>query len=490
MERNVLGLLAEALEPELTRLHANRFGLGEKHDASGTVTNQMFHGPGGLLTYPGVDPAVFHTIVGNKGILGELPTSPSVYTNPTFWTITGIRADVGSEKSGVCDNAPTAGLTKGCLATSVFGRYERATKEFEINSIGQRVDRADPMDLRMIGSPIAQSGIFASGAMSPATPADILRSQMAKLFWERNVSIHRLLSDQIWTGNPTNNAAAGGYKEMTGIQLLVNTGYVDAETNTSCPSMDSDLKNFAYARVDATGSGALLIDALSYLYMTRKSLAERTGVMPVRWVFVMREELFWEITKIWPCSYLTYMCQLTGQQQVVVNAADQVAMRDDLRKNKYLIINGDRIEVILDDGIPYTTNTDNANVTSGCAASDIYMLPMSIVGGVSTLFMEYFDYGNPEIGAALGTGLVLGRVEGAFLTWPRQLNTCVVFQSKVEPRLILRTPWLAGRLQNIVYCPTQFIRTSFPADPYFVNGGVTERPGPSFYDLWNVSRDQ
>lgn len=482
---DVIGALAQALEPALTRLAAQRYGVGQKHNASGTVTDQMFHGPGGLLTYPGVDPIVFHTVVGNKGILGNLPTMPSVDTNPTYYTITGIRADTGDEKTNVCDNAPTAGLVKGCLTTSVFGRYERATREFELNQIGQRRDRADPMDLTLIGSPIHASGLFTEGALSPQTPADILRSQLAKLFWERNASMHNLLCQQTWTGNPTNNSAGGGYKELTGLQLLVNTGYVDAENNTSCPSMDSDLKEFSYQRIDASGVGNLAVDALSYLYMTRKALAERTGVMPVRWVFAMREELFWELTKIWPCSYLTYMCNLGNNGQVVnVNAADQVAMRDDLRKNRYLIINGDRIDVILDDGIPMTTNTDDANVTSGCGASDIYLLPMSVVGGRSVLYLEYFDYGNPELTGALETGMVLGRREGAFLTWPRQLNTCVVFQSKIEPRLVLRTPWLAGRLQHVQFCPTQWGRSPFPGDPYTIDGGNTERPGPSFYDIW------
>ena len=65
--------------------------------------------------------------------------------------------------------------------------------------------------------------------------------------------------------------------------------------------------------------------------------------------------------------------------------------------------------------------------------------------------------------------MILGRIEGAFLSWPRQTNQCVVWQTKVEPRLVLRTPWLAARLQNVVYCPTQHVRESFPADPYHVD---------------------
>ncbi|HLE04563.1 MAG TPA: hypothetical protein VI729_08145 [Anaerolineales bacterium] len=483
---NPMDALAEALYPVLEQMRGRQYGTGYKHDASGTPQVAGYtHGPGGVLSFPGVDPDVFHTIVGNKGILGQIPTKGSLYTNPTYYTITGVQGTSGSEKNYVCADAPTAGLMKACLLTSVFGRYERATPELEINRLGALVDRADPMDLRLWGSPIHTSGPFASPPHSPANPADLLRNEVSRKFWELNVAMHRLLNQQLWTGNPVNNTGGGGYKELTGLQLLVNTGYNDAETAQACPSLDSDLKNFNYRRIDAAGNGTLLVDAISTMYHFVKDLADRTGMMPVRWVFAMRAELFWEITKVWPCSYLTYRCQVTGNEQVQINAADQVRFRDEMRAGSYLLIDGERVEVVLDDGIPEATNTTNANVTSGCFASDIYLLPMSVIGGQSSLYLEYFEYSNPSITDALGN-LVLGRIEGAFLVWPRQTNQCVVWQEKIEPRLVLRTPWLAGRLQNVQYCPLQHTREPFPTDPYFVDGGRISRSGPSFADIWEV----
>lgn len=479
MNNDILRQLAEALAPELQK------AIGRKHTASGTpISTGYSHGPGGILRFPGVDPDVFQTIVGTKGILNMLPAKPSVYTNPTYQTITGVRDDSGSEKTDPCDNAPTAGLIKSCILTSVFGRYERATPELELNRLGQLSDMADPMDLSLVGSPIDGAGVFNLAELK--TPADLLRNEVSRKFFELNVSFHRILSVQLWQGNPANNSAGGGYKEMTGFQLLVNTGHLDAQTGTSCPSIDSDLKNFNYARVDAGANGALLVDALSNMYRTRRDLAERTGVAPVRFVFVMRPELFWEITSVWPCSYLTYRCQVSGNQQVQINAADQVRMRDDMRRGKYLLLDGEQIEVILDDGIPVATSTTNANVTEGCQSSDIYLISMSVAGGRAVTFLEYFDYNNPSLSAALGaSNMVLARVDGSFLVWPRQINQCVVWQAKVEPRLVIRTPWLCGRLQNVMFCPTQQARQPFPDDPYFVDGGRTGRPETPYYSLWN-----
>ncbi len=482
METKALEGLAELLAPIMDKQKAERFGV--KHDASGTPLAAGYaHGPGGILSFPGTDPDVFQTVVGNMGILGSLPTKSSLYTNPTYSIITGVQGDTGDEKNTVCEDAPVAGLKKVCIVTSVFGRYERATQELELNRLGQRVDRADPMDLRLVGSPIHQSGVFASGAHSPATPGDMLTNEVVQKLWERNISMHRLLSRQLWLGNPVNNSGGGGYKEMTGFDQLINTGHVDAETGTSCPSVDSDIKNFNYGNIGVAGQGDALIDALSNMYRFVRSLALRTGVMPVRWVFVMRDAAFWEITKVWPCSYLSYRCQLPANAELIVDGAEQVRMRDEMRAGNYLLIDGERIDVILDDGINEDTPATNANVTEGCFASDIYLVPMSVVGGRAVTFLEYFDYTNPSISSALGN-LVLARVEGAFLTWVRQTNQCVVWQTKVEPRLVMRTPWLAGRLQNVQYCTPQHPRDPFPTDPYFVDGGRTSRPGPSYYSAW------
>jgi len=484
-------VLVRELAPLLEQERGRRYGVGYKHDATGTPNAQYAHGPGGLLTYPGVDPLIFHTVVGNKGILGQLPTKPSLYTNPTYFTITGVQGDTGAEKTTVCTNAPYAGLKKGCLTTSVFGRYERATREVELNRLGQLVDRADPMDIRLIGSPIHEAHIFAGGPESPGIPGDLLTNEIRQKFWERNVSIHRLLSLQLWRGTPVNNSAGGGYKELTGFELLVNTGYVDAETGARCFALDSDIKNFNWACISTNANNAdNLVWYVSEMYKYLRSLAERTGLSPVRWVLAMREDLFWEITSIWPCSYLTFRClnQNVGgmTNEVVVNTgAEQVRMRDEMRAGKYLLINGERIEVVMDDGITEWSAVNEGHLAPGCFSSDIFFIPMSVVGGQAVTFLEYFDYTNPSISDALAN-MVLGRVEGPFITWPRQTNQCVVWQTKIEPRLVLRTPWLAGRIQNVCYCPLQHIRQPFPNDPYFLDGGKTSRPGPSFHDLWDA----
>lgn len=481
---DALDVLTEALLPRLVQAQGRRYGI--KHDASGTPQSVGYsHGPGGNLSFPGVDPTLFHAVMGASSMLGMLPATPSEYTNPTYYTITGVQDITGAEKTAVCANAPSAGLMKACLTTSVFGRYERATTELELNRLGQRNDRADPMDLTLVGSPLDTSGIF--GGPRAGTPGDLLTNEVARKFWELSVSFHRLLSLQLWQGNPDNNNAAGAYKEMTSFSVLVNTGYVDAENGVACPAVDSYVANFGSARIDSNSQA--FVAALTNIYYQLKDRAFRMGMTPVRWVIAMRPQLFYEVSALWPCAYLTYRCQTTASsnERVVIDSTEQIRMRDEMRAGRYLLIDGERVEVVLDDGIAETDGNEGA-VPRGCFSSDIYFIPMSVVGGRAVTYMEYLDYNNPSLSDALsGANMILGRAEGPFLTWPRQTNQCVVWQSKTEPRLVMRTPWLAGRLRNVLYCPIQHTRDAFPADSYFADGGRTSRQGPSYYNIWQSS---
>lgn len=459
-----------------------------KHNASGTPAATGYaHGPGGLLTYPGVDPMVFSTIQGAYGgILSELPTKSSLFTNPLYEVVTGVQAQSGNNKNAVCDNAPVAGLMKAGMHTAPFGRYELATREMELNRMGQRNNRGDPLDLRLMNNPISGS-IFDTSLGDGMSRT--LTNEYEKALFERAVAFHRLLSRQIWTGTSASNSAGGGYKELNGFERLIATGYVDAETNTSLPSLDPLVIQGNYAPVQGAGATATTIANVVNMFATMarylRSKAVRSGIDPVRWVIAMKEELFWALSSVWPCAYYLGGCTVSTSagQQVTINARDSVDLRDQMRAGKFLIIDGLKYDVTFDDGITEETNTTFVGVPSTCFASDAYFIPMSVSGGIAVTMLEYFDQANADISDVLGTGLVLGRstAGGAFLEWPRQTNQCFVLQAKIEPRLVLRTPWLAGRIRRIVYCPLVHTDSPFPDDPYHKNGGLTTRTGPSFW---------
>jgi len=465
-------------------------GAGYKHDATGTPTTTYAHGPGGVFTYPGVDPQVFSTVLGiESGVIGMLPKYPSVYTNPIFQTITGVQDDTGSEPENVCDPAVVAGLLKACKLTSVFGRYRRQTREVYLNRLGQRTDPSDPMNLRLMNAYSVDDPLLRPD-MAPQLGSNVMNDEIMKILFEFGASVNRLVARQMWTGNPSNNTGGEGYKEMTGFDILIGTGKVDAETGTACPSLDSDIKNFNYAKVDSTTDD--IVEVATYLFRYVRSLARKTGMMPVQWVWAMREELFYELTAVWPCSYLTYRCAFRDGsfERVNVDARDAIDFRDGMRQEQYLLIDGIRVPVVFDDGITEETAGDNNNIDEGCFASDMYLIPLTVLGGTPVTYMEFFDHGNSNIQTALQDGRLSSQVwttnNGAWIWTAERSRLCVFWEGKVEPRLVLRTPQLAGRIQNVQFCPLQHTRQPFPDDPYHVNGGVTSRTGPSLYSEWNL----
>lgn len=453
---------------------------GEKHDSAGAPGSLGYvHGRGGMLTYPGVDPDVFSTIIADRpGLMNELPTKGSLYENPTYEVITGIKAGTGTEQTTVCAVAPIGGQMKAGIVTASFGRYSRQTREIELSRLGRRVDRADPVDLRLVNR--------WSGGRTPFTDAspqgDILTNEMDVVMMERAVEFHRLLSHQLYVGDPANNNAGGGYKEFAGIQLLVNTNWKDAILGTTLPSVYPLLMNFNNA--DIASNGNAIVNQVTYMARYLEDLADRSGLNPVRWAWVMRPALFYELTKVWPCAYYTTLCSIpsaTGVYQQNIDLGDQIALRDSMRAGKYLIMDGRRMDVILDDALPETSG-----LAGGCFSSDVYLIPLSVQGGRAVTYLEYFQYTNPSIDSALVGNMVLARAleNGAYLETVDQTRTCITWQATIEPRLIMRTPWLAGRIQNVKYCPLLMNRQPFPTDPYWVNGGTQTRPGPSYYNPW------
>lgn len=483
---DVLDVVGEVFQGFRDRMDGARGSrlVGLRHNAPGSPqTSGYGHGPGGVFSYPGVDTDVYTSFIGTlPGLLNELPTRPSRFVNQTYEVLTGQYGDSGSERDAICDPSPTPGLVKAGIIWAPFGKYSRSTPELVVGRMGQFNDLADPMDLRLVGGPIAESPW--PDVIGPQATQDMLINELRLALFRRAVSMHRLLTRQIWEGNPQNNTGEG-YQEMAGLELLVTTGYVDAITNAALPSVDSDVKDLAYANVSVDG-GPDLVEAVTYLFRYLRSIAMRTGMDPVRWQIAMREELFYEVTAAWPCSYLTTRCVLPEQATQFVDARGQIEFRDRLRREQILVIDGIDVEVVFDDGIPEQNgNNSGGHFGAGTFASDIYFIPMAAQGRALT-FIDYFQYDNAAIQQAsqLLSNLVRVRAAGAFLEYVSQTRQCFTSEIEISPRVVLRTPWLAGRLKNVAYTPLQHTRQPFPDDPYFVNGGGTSRPGPSYYAGW------
>lgn len=467
---------------------------------SSTPSAHYAHGgKGGLFSAPGLSRPLFSAMVlPTSGLASILPVRTSNETNPLYGIVTGVTDPGGSEPTGVCDDPPVSGLTKLCTHSFVFGRLSRQTKVFDIDRAGKIINRSDFLDFQLYGDPFRSS---ASNPLAPQplpSPADIARNEIAKATFELAVTWARQFARLTWTGTPANNTAQGGYMEFYGLETLVNTGYRDALTGVVCPAADSIVRDFASADVGSNGANA--VRRITNVYRNLKFLATHAGLDPVDWVIAMRFGLFYELTEVWPCAYLSYRCQtgwsgtgMQGGNVNVINSSDEQMMRNDMRGDlynytgQYLLIDGQKVRVILDDSIPETD-------AGGAFVSDMYFLPMTVLGNIPVTFWESFNYDGPggplELARAFAPADSYYTTDGGRFLWHKKppTNFCVQLLAKTEPRLLLLTPYLAARYQNFKYQPIEHERDWDPdVTSYYKDGGQTDQDTftPSYYSPTN-----
>jgi hypothetical protein len=478
--------LASEVIAQMMAANGGSNGAGVRRKAvSSTPTTTYGHGPYGLFSYPGMSRPLFNAmILPNQGLQSLLPVRPSNDANPVYGILTGVTATTGSEPEGVCDDPPTAGLTKLCMHSFVFGRQSRQTRVFDLDRIGLWTNRGEFGDFTYMGDPLRTSGVNPNvPTIAGGNPADVAKNEISKALFELAVAWSRDFAKELYTGNPTNNTAGGGRKYFYGLDILINTGYRDAESGIACPAADSLVRSFGDNRVELNGTA--IVQTITAMFRNLKYIAARAGLDPVEWVLSMRWGLFYQLTEVWPCAYMTYRCQNSGAfstSQVQFNdAGAQIAMRDEMRGNifdmtgQYLLIDGQRVPVVLDEAIAET------EPVRGVFESSIYFVPLTVLGGNPVTFIEHRNYDAPgnAVEAArffAPDGSFYASDNGRFL-WHKKppTNFCVQMLAKTEPRVLLLTPQIAGRLTDVRYSPLIHERDSFTDAGYFVNGGSTSR---------------
>lgn len=465
-----MSTILEALAKELQ-------GIALKHTTpTGTPDGAMLHGPGALFGVSGLERDIISSRMQPMGLASSLPVRTSVKTNPLFAYITGFYPPNGSQPTASCDDGPVAGPMKVVLQTAQFGVYAFRTRELDISKVGQVIDAGETLDLRIVNDPLVNqmAGLFSGLPVEDgvATGREVLHR-----FMEVGVAFQDLLSQQVYAGTGTGN-------EFPGLELLVSTAKYDAKTGTAAPSLASDVRDFADVSISSGAGGASFVNTLTSMWRYLNHNASRMNFGLTNFAIVMKEQLFHEVTDIWPCLYMASRCLPSNDNvSINVNTDEQIRLRLDMRQGKYLLLDGVRVPVITDDAL---TETD---LGEGLFSSDVYILPLTVRGGQAVTYWETFDYQAGTVQAIRdGRSTDYFWTDGGRYLWHRKppVNWCAQWMSKIEPRLILRTPQLAGRLMNVAYSVEKHYRDVFPGDDYYVNGGISAGyAAPDLYSEWN-----
>ena len=477
---------------QLAQMMLKEAAITYKTVPSSTPSAVYGHGPLGLFSAPGLSQPLFSAmILPNMGLQSVLPVRPSRDMNPLFGIITGVTATSGSEPTGVCDDPPIVGTSKLCSHSFVYGRQSRQSPVIDVTRVGQWTNRGEMGDLNLMGNPfLADVQIPTMPGMNPQSMA---RNEVAKKLFEFGAAWGRDFARELYTGNPASNTAGGGRKYFNGLDILINTGYRDAETSQACAAADSIVRSFG--SLDITGASNTanqqsLIRQITNIYRNLRFLATRAQLDPVQWALAMPWSLFYEITEMWPIAYHTYRNTVTTTNSYTVSDAGAVsamrdAMRGDIynRTGQYLLVDGIKVPCVLDDAITETV------LAGESFTAPIYFVPLTVLGGTPVTYLEHIPYdasGGPleAARAFAGDGWYYVTDSGRFF-WHRKppTNFCVQFVSLCEPRLLLLTPYLAARLTAIKFTPIAHERSGFTDSSYYVDGGKEAGSGisPSYY---------
>jgi hypothetical protein len=468
-------------------------GYGEAlKGATGHPTTNWIHGPGGILGSCALEQQVVSARITPTGLSSVLPLQMTRTTNPEFAFITGMESSGDAEPTTECANCPS-GITQSCIQIAQLGRVCRETKELDIDRTIKRINRGE-IDYELINDILGLEPRDVYQAVQSMDFNTILNVATAWAMIEVGSMFQQALVPMTFQGNPGNNVGTG-YLEFPGLDLLISQNYVDAHTGANCAALDADVKSFDWADVglvDANGNFRI-VTYLSWLEQFVYYNSVRMRLQPATWIFAMRAELWHMLTEIWPIVYQTSrgLTAVPPGTQLVLDATDATRMRDEMRRGMYIDINGRRHGVVIDDGIvEYNEATGQGNLVAGQFASNIYMIPLTVRGNIDATYYEALDFRAtaPELAAAPG-GLLANRFwtdDGRFLWTIDQANWCYVLLGKIEPRIILRTPMLSGKIEYVAYTPLQHFRDFDEDSDYFVKGGEPSRPAPSFWAPWNL----
>lgn len=469
------------------RAAANNPAYKQTSTATGSTAN-LAHGTGGFFgqVAVGIEPDVVSAMMLWQGIADEIPTRGVRTREVLMPFITGVDRTSSTEPSHECADC-IAGETESCIQHFPLGRMCRETQTMTPDRIIERLNRGD-IDLNLLNNVMASNSPWHPGdAISSMSGSQILQVATAwALLFELPPLFMDGLAPMVFTGNPVNNQG-DGYREFRGADLLFNTGFRDAFTNVTCPALDSDVKDFNHQNV-ATATAPSFYEVLEMVEYYVRFNARRQRLSPANWAVVMRPELWQVISGMIPLqaveAALLNSTILAGYR-INIDGSTIVQERDRFRENMAIPINGRTYPVVLDDGINELDNANNANYAAGEYGSDVYFWPLTFLGNRPATWVDYKDFRFISNEVEATDGLIgdfyKPSPDGRFAyTWVKD-GWCFKIQAKIEPRLMLRVPQLAGRIQNVKYVPHQHLRSPDPDSPYFHKGGVSTRAPATYY---------
>jgi hypothetical protein len=451
----------------------------EKNNPSGlTPTSNPPYGPYqdgsgrfGTFSYPGIRTEMFSAFQRPRSLASILGVRPSRIANEKIGIMTGVTAGAGTNPADFCGTAPTAGQLKRCVQNYIWGKMYWKTNVNNIAEAGEYIDTADVekriLNLQQNPNP------FIPDIMGRLDIARRDGALLASELFTLGAEIERNLELVLVRGNETLAPAAttrGFIKEFRGLERQITTGRVDLDTGQPCPAADSQVISWGTG-IDSTVGGRTFPQVIVDTMFGLKDIARQAGLDGTRWVLSMPMRMFRALTYVYACEYWTSRCQGSAGNPSYTDAMEVRRLQLDMMQGRYLLIDGEPVEVIFTDGILETRASGNTYT-----ASEMFFLPVEWNGMrlLNLQFkpmdnadaMEFATFGNMPAPKSLNGG--------QYLVTTNFQNFCYehLFASKF--RLIQDAPFLAAAINTIQYTYSAPYRSAYPSDTIsYVDGGAT-----------------
>jgi len=470
--------------------------LGFKNDPPLAPIGPYLHGQGGLFNRRDRENPVFAAMMTpNAGVADALPVFNGARNldnqfGGTDWAfeslITGQTAGnldtFANQPTTPCQDGPVAGLMKFCSLANTLGNYKMSTREVDIFRAGRASDMTDAFTVQVANE--FPKSVFGTPTGTPSLQ-NAVSNELASRIWEMINGFQRMFYPRVFSGNPANNV--GTAMDIVGLDIHINSGNkVDSLSGSSCTAANSDVKNFGSQLVNNTTANIMRYLEMMDAFVVYK--ARRQGLGTPEYLIAMRPELWQELTKVVPAEqYLEVMAIANGvtNARVTVDATSLQNARDAMRSNMLLPLNGRMVRVVLDDTIAETNLGNLSGIPT--YSSTIYGIPLTVLNGYPVTFWEYFNHDNEQARTIqMAANGLTWTTDGGMFRWTSEFaKGCLKLNATFSPRLRMRTPQIAWRLDAVAYQPLQHFGSWDPNSSYFTNGGQTTGGANKYYTEWS-----
>jgi hypothetical protein len=414
------------------------------------------HGTGGLFS-GGPEAEMPVSIEKPSDIAGAFAPRPSNFQDSIVEVFTNITAATGTNPDDNCGTPPVAGDLEVARQTLPFGLFYMATQTINITNGNLRRDRTDlPRIIENdvfgpMGNPFVPTP--PNGQIDPNT----LVGNRFMTFGQNAANAFSYVHIQGDTSKAPAATRLGFIDEYAGLDAQIATGKTDSVSGAAAPGLDSV--------VNTTGTtlGANTVEDIVDAIRTLRIRADEVMLPGTRFELVVHPQQETELYDVWACNFVTVKCNNTAGDLDLMTIENR---RNEMMNGRYVMVDGIQVPVRKSWGV-----ANGFNASAGTNTSDIYILP---INNTMTTFnrFEFQPMGTGEmVGLNMDNMFDVRPVNGGFYLMGVIKNDpyCLQYTFTGRHRLVLRYPFLCGRVDNVTYTP-QSLR-----GPEFDGGSVTAR---------------